>query len=157
MLEDRRVEDKERLTPRQAHETLQKLIHRYPTHGYLISCGEAKKLGLPVRPLSKYKFADFASFLLDRTIDDESSLVDVMSEDEILEIVKGADMTPNAGDHHDGEANHEGAQQADGEGGSDGADGAGAKGAQPADGAQPAGGNVRADARRGEGAARRGS
>ncbi len=38
--------------------TAKALVETFPTHGYVISPKEAKSLGLPIRPISEYEFAD---------------------------------------------------------------------------------------------------
>lgn len=41
-----------------ARRIAQALVETFPTHGYVISREEARELGLPVRPLEEYEFAD---------------------------------------------------------------------------------------------------
>lgn len=61
-----------------------KLLQEYPTHGFVIDISEAKKLGLPVRPLSQYTYSDQARALYNQHQAGIGNIIDVVSVSELV-------------------------------------------------------------------------
>ncbi|PBA33450.1 hypothetical protein CKJ65_01995 [Mycobacterium intracellulare] len=54
------------------------LMEDYPTHGFVISIDQAMELGLPVRPLSEYEYADEVEDLYSATLQRQVNLIRVI-------------------------------------------------------------------------------
>jgi len=69
---------------RNADEVAHSLVENFPTHGYVIAYEEAKKLGLPVRPLVEYEFLDGVRSI-HRASEEGLSLIEFGLMSELLE------------------------------------------------------------------------
>lgn len=94
----------------QAAEIAQRLVEDFPTHGYVIACDEADRLGLPVRALADYELLDSVR-PIHRAAEDGQSVIEFGPIEELLGLDSGDDddedddTQQNAGDG--GEPKHE--------------------------------------------------
>ncbi|MCV7368138.1 SDH family Clp fold serine proteinase [Mycolicibacterium duvalii] len=92
--------------PELARTVPRQLMEDYPTHGYVISIDQAKELGLPVKPLAEYEFAEHAEKLYVSTYSkglnltdviqlppDSGSSVNATGEDEATDEIQDSDPT----------------------------------------------------------------
>jgi hypothetical protein len=71
------------------------LVETFPTHGYVISREEASEVGLPIRPLDDYEFAD-AVREVHRVAEDGARLIKFCSLDEFVKVPEETDETEEA-------------------------------------------------------------
>jgi Serine dehydrogenase proteinase len=75
----------------QASKIAARLVETFPTHGFVISYGNAQRLGLPIRPIAEYDLLDHAR-RFHRESEDGPSMIRFSSLDEFLSEVGGEDI-----------------------------------------------------------------